>query len=58
MSNHPWELNEHGYWCPACGNHIAHQITDDPDDEARLPDSCRECGFPDFEDGEGYFTDD
>lgn len=49
-----WVFNDDGYWCPACGYQVARVITDDPDD-LNLPESCRQCGFPDFEDGVGYF---
>lgn len=53
----PWSLNEHGLWCPACGNLIARlECAEEPDYEP--PESCRQCGFPDFEEGTGYFTDD
>lgn len=51
----PWERNEHGLWCPACGEHIAAPWN--MDDDYRPPESCKTCGFPDFEDGAGYFTD-
>lgn len=51
-----WERNEHGLWCPACGEMIAPPWrSNDPGYEP--PDSCRQCGFPDFEDGPGYFMD-
>jgi len=52
MSN-PWHRNEHGLWCPACG-----ELIGSGEDDYIVPDSCRTCGFPDFEDGPGYFTDD
>lgn len=48
-----WEENEYGHWCPACGD-----IVRAPWSGADLPEVCRQCGFPDFEDGTGYFTDD
>src|SRR3954467_6638214 len=51
-----WHLNEHGLWCPACGNLIAAPWN--MDDDYQPPESCKQCGFPDFEDGPGYFTDD
>lgn len=51
----PWEHNDHGLWCPACGEHIAAPWNIDDDYEP--PDACKTCGFPDFEDGPGYFTD-
>ncbi len=52
----PWDLNEHGLWCLACGNLLAapHNI----DEDYEPPETCRQCGFPDFEEGTGYFTDD
>ena len=51
----PWDVNGHGLWCTACGDCLAasHNI----DDDYEPPESCRQCGFPDFEDGTGYFTD-
>lgn len=50
-----WSQNEDGLWCPACGDMIASRWKcEEPDYEA--PDSCRTCGFPDFENGHGYFT--
>lgn len=55
---HPWDENEHGLWCVACGYHIAARWTMDEDDDFEPPLTCRQCGFPDFEDGTGYFTDD
>lgn len=59
MSSAPishWDGNEHGLWCPACGNHIAAPWRmDEPDFEP--PESCKQCGFPEFEEGPGYFTD-
>lgn len=50
-----WDHNEHGAWCPACGNLVAApwQLM-----EAPAPHDCDECGFPDFEDGGAYFTED
>lgn len=51
-----WDLNEDGLWCSACGNYIAARSRmDELDFEA--PESCKQCGFPEFEDGPGYFTD-
>jgi len=52
----PWEENEHGLWCPACGDIIAAPWN--MEEEGYVPPlTCRQCGFPDFEDGMGYFTD-
>jgi hypothetical protein len=56
MAEHPWDRNEHGLWCPACGDIIASSSRADEDDY-EPPDTCRQCGFPDFEDGLDYFTD-
>lgn len=52
----PWLQNEDGLWCPACGDHIAAPWIMD-EEGYQPPDACRTCGFPDFEDGHGYFTD-
>lgn len=50
-----WDRNEHGLWCTACGYLIAEP--DEADAKGFVePDVCRQCGFPDFEDGPGYFT--
>jgi hypothetical protein len=54
---HPWDQNEHGLWCSACGEHIAAAWHLD-EDGYEPPQSCKTCGFPDFEEGHGYFTDD
>lgn len=56
VEENPFTRNEHGLWCPACGELIAYD--DGVDDEGFVPNNCRTCGFPDFEDGMGYFTDD
>lgn len=58
MNPHPWSENEHGLWCPACGYHIAAPWTLEDEEDYVPPDSCKECGYPDFEDGTDYFTDD
>jgi len=52
---HQWTQNEHGIWCPACGELIRPEWNI-PDDERELPETCKTCGFPDFEEGCGYFT--
>lgn len=57
MAEHPWDENEHGLWCSACGNHIAAMWTME-EDGYEPPLTCHQCGYPDFEDGPGYFTDD
>lgn len=56
MIHHPWEQNADGLWCPCCGHHIA---TADQlrNAEYTPPDTCPECGFPEFEDGFDYFDD-
>lgn len=53
--SHPWEENEDGLWCPACGDIIRARFN--MDDEFDPPESCKTCGFPEFEGGVGYFTD-
>lgn len=40
---HPWDMNEHGYWCTSCGDLVGRADVD----EDRLPTECRHCGFPD-----------
>jgi hypothetical protein len=52
----PWDQNEHGLWCSACGEHIAAPWHLEEGDY-EPPEICKTCGFPDFEDGCGYFTD-
>ncbi len=41
----PFSPNEHGVWCPECGNDIARPWFFE-DEDYRLPSSCKECGFP------------
>lgn len=41
----PFTRNEHGLWCPSCGEWLAG--SDGHDDEGIQPDECRTCGFPD-----------
>ncbi len=55
MLKHPWNENEDGFWCPACGELIRASFSTE---EGDLPEACRTCGFPDFEDGPGYFVGD
>ena len=55
MTTSIWSENEHGLWCPACGFCIAAPWN--MSDDCQSPETCRQCGFPDFEDGTGYFTD-
>ncbi len=55
MREHPWDENEHGLWCSACGNHIAAPWNMEVEGY-EPPETCKQCGFPDFEDGMGYFT--
>lgn len=51
----PWDQNEHGLWCPACGDLIAPTWFLD-DEDYQPPEVCKQCGFPDFEDGMGALT--
>lgn len=44
----PWEPNEHGLWCPNCGDIIAPDFFFERDEEYQPPESCRACGFPEF----------
>lgn len=37
--------NEHGVWCPECGECIAPSWFFEDEDYA-LRESCKECGFP------------
>jgi hypothetical protein len=37
--------NEHGLWCPSCGELLAGP--GGTDEEGLEPDECRVCGFPD-----------
>lgn len=46
MKDHPWDQNEHGLWCPVCGNHIA-AIWNLEEEGYEPPDACNQCGFPD-----------
>lgn len=54
----PWAINDDGAWCPACGDIIAPSFWRDWEQKAEDVSNCKQCGFPDFEDGHGYFTDD
>lgn len=56
MPDDPWEENDHGLWCPACGYHIAPSWFLN-DEDFQPPEICKQCGFPDFEEGTEYFTD-
>lgn len=53
-----WDVNSDGAWCPACGDIIAtdYQLFRVMDTDWEPPTTCRQCGYPDFEDGAGYFT--
>jgi hypothetical protein len=44
LTEQPWATNDDGYWCPSCGDLIARPETAEA---GHLPDSCRQCGFPD-----------
>jgi hypothetical protein len=57
MSADLWDANEHGLWCTCCGNLIA-SPAQASDDDFYVPDSCRECGFPDAERVADYFLGD
>ena len=46
MGEFAWEQNEHGLWCPVCGNHIAAPWHLE-DDDYMPPETCPQCGFPD-----------
>ena len=37
----PFITNEHGTWCPSCGELLSRETEFDPDGE------CPTCGFPD-----------
>lgn len=43
----PWEPNEHGLWCPNCGDIIAPEWFF-RDEDYEPPEHCRACGYPDF----------
>lgn len=43
----PWDENEHGLWCPNCGNHIAAPWNLE-DEDFTPPESCKGCGYPEF----------
>lgn len=48
-----WVLNEHGAWCPGCGYLIAPSFWEDWEAKADQAYACKDCGFPDYEDGYG-----
>ncbi len=43
MDSH-FDRNEHGLWCPSCGEMIAN--ADHLDEDGMEPDECRVCGYP------------
>lgn len=43
-SENGFHINDHGVWCPSCGEMIA--STSQLDDDWIEPDECRACGFP------------
>ena len=49
-----WHLNEHGHWCPSCGDRVGRASAS----EDALPDSCRCCGFPDLDAVAAYHAPD
>lgn len=49
-----WQFNDHGHWCPSCGQLIARPGAD----AEALPDECPTCGFPDADQVAAYHLDD
>ncbi|HKT85604.1 MAG TPA: hypothetical protein VJQ77_05910 [Novosphingobium sp.] len=45
--------NEHGVWCPSCGELIAN--ASNVDDDGIEPGECRVCGFPDDAEAMGAY---
>lgn len=43
MAEHPWAENEHGLWCPVCGNLI--EAAWNIDDDFEPPEICNQCGY-------------
>jgi hypothetical protein len=43
----PWEANQDGLWCVNCGHHIAAPWN--IEDGYVAPESCKGCGFPEFD---------
>lgn len=41
-----WFENEHGLWCPLCGNLVVKRESED-DEIGHEPETCSQCGFPD-----------
>lgn len=41
-----FEYNEHGAWCPVCGDLVASSFQME-DEDFIVPSVCRQCGFPD-----------
>lgn len=46
MSDSHFDRNEHGVWCPSCGELIVPGWRLD-DDELEEPIECTVCGYPD-----------
>ena len=42
----PWEANEHGLWCPECGECIATPWMFERDEQYSPRASCKDCGYP------------
>ena len=40
-------VNEHGVWCPSCGEIIAAAWNVERAEEWGAPSECRTCGWPD-----------
>lgn len=38
----PWIRNEHGVWCPSCG-----ELISDRAEDCEAAGDCPTCGFPD-----------
>jgi transcription elongation factor Elf1 len=55
--NGPWSETDDGLWCPTCGELVALRFRMSAQ-EFSAPATCKSCGFPEFEDGHGHFTDD
>lgn len=44
----PWTPTEQGLWCPNCGDIIAPDFFFERDPDFEPPETCRQCGFPEF----------
>ena len=43
--DHPFDVNEHGLWCPMCGE--LQQASFHIDETYVPPENCKHCGWPD-----------